>query len=601
MRDLKSHTRFLLGLYKSLMYGDMVRHYGNLRSFSKDFETLEVRTRNEGLSFLTKTLPQIGKRIDNALVTGLLTHTSSSLKDAKGCAYPAFLQVLLSRVFEKDGSVKAEPCITAVKDLRQLLYLAYKYEVPYGKNVEATAINNFCRVNSSCPENFQESDEETRQVLRVARTLLRDLFQDFDPTEGFVPGHGPGSVATGESNWEKMQFKRLYDSVHQVYPYYSYFVANAMDLASRVSWYKGLERLPSGTSKVVLVPKDSRGPRTISMEPLEIQYAQQGLKRLLYPFIERHKLTRGHVNFTDQNINRELARVGSYPRKCVTLDMKEASDRVSLALVRELFCETKLLRYLEGLRTTNTELPDGTVVPLRLFAPMGSALCFPIMSVVHWSLAVAALNVRDLLPVEQARRAVYVYGDDIVIKGENHEALIAVFPKVGLLFNEGKCCTTGIFRESCGMDAMLGEDVTPLKLKKLFPSSPYDAVGYVSYIEASNRLFADTYYAGSSYIDKELAQIYGPIPYVDDVSSCPGLTTSRAPNGNNHEVFRFRYNANLQRGEIRVRHVVDKKHYVDLNRSEYHRKLMIHSSEFVAGVYSVPRRVKLKMGWAAAA
>jgi hypothetical protein len=169
-------------------------------------------------------------------------------------------------------------------------------------------------------------------------------------------------------------------------------VGGGKEIIDRVQWYRGLERLPAGTAKVVLVPKDSRGPRLISAEPLEYQWIQQGVGRSIVAHLEAHHLTKGRVNFTHQEVNRRLAQESSATLELATLDLKDASDRVSLELVRRVFKNTpELVRALEAIRTDATLLPDGRVQSLKKFAPMGSAVCFPVEAFVFWAILTASI------------------------------------------------------------------------------------------------------------------------------------------------------------------------------------------------------------------
>jgi hypothetical protein len=595
----------------------MARQYGEPLSFARDYHTIVARTKVEGFSFLTKTLPGLAKAIDKALVTGRLT-PSHAFKRRKRHRYPVFLQVLMRRVFNEEGFVKTKPCIAAVRDLRQILYLCYKYEVTYANKVVKSFIDNFRRVDANLPNEDPEGLEvQTFWVLCVARTLLRDVVDShghIDLRPYIIPRHGPGAVATGEKSWEKMNFARKYSKIHQVFPYYEYFFANAADLRHNAKMYWRLNRDPEPLSKVQLVPKDSRGPRLICMEPLEFQYVQQGLANYLVPLIEAHPLTSGHVNFTDQEVNRKLALEGSIKRNCVTLDMKEASDRVSMWLVRELFSDTTILRYLEATRTEGTMLPDGDKLPFKKFAPMGSALCFPIEALVHWSIAVASLHVYNEITLKQATSAVYVFGDDIVIKGQDHSPLFDTFSQLGMLFNVDKCCTEGFFRESCGMDAFLGECVTPVKVKKPLPKSPKDANAYVSYLSYCNEMWERGNYHTSEYIRKRLENLYGRIPHVRPNSSVPGLTTTRGSFRIPYpQPFRSRYNADLQRTEYALLGVGPCKISRPNDRSQYNLSLIVPPKEprpytgDISGVkpqkapwesiYPIPRRIKFKRRW----
>jgi hypothetical protein len=280
-------------------------------------------------------------------------------------------------------------------------------------------------------------------------------------------------VATGEVLNSKYVFQRKYQRLHQEYPYYEYFSPSLGKLSFESGWYQKLQPSINPTAKVVLVPKDSRGPRLISMEPLEIQWIQQGLSKKFVKRVERHALTRGFVNFTDQTINRALAREASERGHLATLDLKAASDRVPLKLVEYLFPED-LFKAMMACRSTCTTLPSGEVLPLYKFAPMGSALCFPVMATTLWALtqSILSLDPDDLDEREELhalprspRLATFVYGDDLIVPTDAASRVFAELPHYGLKLNEQKSYTTGFFRESCGMDAYFGDQVTPVRLR----------------------------------------------------------------------------------------------------------------------------------------
>lgn len=598
--NLKSRkdVEFLTELFVSFITDDMVRQHGGRKDFLKDASVLVRRVQQEGLSFLTKTLPTLGKALDRALLDGRFTPLNG-FKKAKGCAYPAFMQVLLNLVFEKDGRLRSDPDICAVVDLRQCCYLAYKYESAHKEHTIQAFLKEFVDVDESLGWVTPDLTSEASEILSVARKLLSDLFQGFDPKD-IRPSHGPGSVATGEKNVEKMEFKRLYDTIHQVYPYYTYFYSNVADLFVSQESYKKLERLPSGIAKVVLVPKDSRGPRLISMEPLEYQWVQQGLSRAIVKYIEQHDFTRGYVNFSDQEVNRKLALQGSISGRMVTLDMKQASDRVSLWLVNELFADTPILRYLLGTRTEATELPNGVIHLMRKFAPMGSALCFPIEALTFWALGVATLNVVKRLARNKAMRRIYVYGDDIVVGLIDHKPLLRLFPDFKLLFNQGKCCAEGFFRESCGCDAFKGTDITVIKVKKTVPCTENHASGYAAYLSYANSMWNKAYYSTSDYILKYMTDVFGYIPRVAECSPVLGVHTIRFSidfDGQNAGNIPRKWNKELQQSRYYLKTICTRRITRALDRSELLRKLLTTSEDFLAGMYTERNRVKIKKRW----
>jgi len=531
IRSRKQLIAFCLGLSKNLLL-DILQQAG--LDSKRDVLTLERRTQQEGLGFLTKTLPTMGKQIMLALTGKRLSIPQFSTM--RGTAIPHFLKGLLSLIFDPEGNVRDDADICAITDVYQFCLTWYKLEVPYDPKIESKVLNKFALVDNGLPKDFTHlGTVDTRlepNVLASARSLVRDLFRAFNARD-IKPKHGPGAVATGEKPHQKMQFKRIYDDAEVLYPATEHYFLNGRHLFDDWDSYWSMDHVTEPVAKVMLVPKDSRGPRLISAEPLEIQFLQQGLGRKLVARIERHPLTRGHVNFSDQSINRRLALEGSKDGKWSTLDLKDASDRVSIALVKEVFRETGLLPFLLALRSKSTELPDGRLVRMGKYAPMGSALCFPVEAVCFWALAVGCIHIVGKVPLRQALASVYVYGDDIIVRAGHEQFLLQYFHYFGLRLNEKKCCYTGLFRESCGCDAYRGQVVTPIKIKSqpltFLPKKeirkkvrrvpkgtstipPIDGAAFASWVSISNMLFQKCYYRAADYVKKHIESFAGKLP-----------------------------------------------------------------------------------------
>lgn len=487
------------------------------RDLRRDCETIGHRVRNEGLSFLSKGLAQLGKALDQGLVIGRFV-APRGWKTLKNESRPAFMSAYYKRVFGEDGSLLDDPDPSAVSHLRQVCFAVYKLEVPYSREDEQRVIDSFLAAEL---ELELSDDDETVALVETAAHLIGDVLSGFDPKD-IVPKHGPGAVSTGEKLDEKWEFSRLYNSIHQCYPYYDYFIAGgSSELIDRVRWYRSLERRESGTAKVVLVPKDSRGPRLISAEPLEYQWVQGGLGRKLARFLESHKLTGGRVNFTDQTVNQRLALESSLSNEMSTLDLKDASDRVGLQLVEYLFQYSSILPYLLATRSTATLLPDGTEVTLKKFAPMGSSLCFPVEALCFWAVIVAAISRETGASIESVGRRVYVYGDDLVVDRQHAYTAIAALERVCLRVNHAKCCIEGPFRESCGVDAFRGVMVTPSRMRKPWTGRRSDGTAYSAYVSLANSLAGKGYKRSSQFLWAAIEETYGPVPYGLDDSSYP--------------------------------------------------------------------------------
>jgi len=536
----------------------------NTRNLRLTIEKVNRRLRSEGMGFLTKTLPRLGKALDRVLAGGSNLSASelgfSALPDSE---LPRFLGEFFKLVLRPDGAALLHPCAQCVKVIRQICYLFYKYELPYTDEQEQQVLQRFERTEqdlSSSREhlhNLQNTLEsrpssvrrhktlDQLEVTREARILLSRLFAYFDP-QNIIPRHGPGAVATKQQLWEKYQWTNVSGRITSVYPLDAYFYASLGHVCDR---YQELSALTDKSlpAKVILVPKDSRGPRLISCEPVDYQWIQQGLGRAIVELVEKNPLSRYNIFFTDQGPNRRGAMLGSLAEPVLpttgrysTLDLNEASDRVSLSLVRLLF-PPHICVYLEACRSLSTELPDGRVIMLEKFAPMGSSLCFPILALTIWAILTAAA------PNVDTQRSILVYGDDVIVPTAYAENAMEQLESFGLKINRDKSCISGLFRESCGMDAFQGIDVTPVRLRTVWSSTPSPDV-YTSWIAYANSFYDRQYYHLGDLISEALVHTYGPIPSKDMSLDCPSLW--RVPHGT--LPLRRRWNRNLQKCEYLV-------------------------------------------------
>jgi len=595
--ELKVIAALLHDVYA--LFGDAI----SINQRNSTLKKLERRCTVEGLSFLTKTLPKLGKAFDKALLEKtILNSTELRLKSQLGSKLPKLFGELFNMIFKTDGSVLQYPNVQAVGAIRQLCYLYYKYELSYSDEQEDAVISQFVKTEDDL-STVQESLENIRGVLndetstyirrrkissestitevaREARILLSRVFASFDPYD-ITPRHGPGAVATKQKLWEKFRWRNVSSNITRTYPLDEYFYSSLGHVCDATSSIKTmLDRdLPA---RVILVPKDSRGPRLISCEPVDYQWIQQGLGSAIVDWLEVNPLTKWNINFTNQESNQFGALLGSKTGKYATLDLKEASDRISLGLVQLLF-PTHLYKCLESCRSSSTELPSGKILKLKKFAPMGSSLCFPILATCIWAILSAAA------PDDYTRERILVYGDDVIVPTAFAADAMSRLESFGLLVNRDKSCTSGFFRESCGTDAFKGVNVTPVRIRTVWSSTPSPEV-YVSYIAYANALRRKQYYTVYERIVESLHNIYGRIPATDMNLSCPSLDEvpeHLRPN-------KFRINHNLQKKEWLVRDVksptIDKtidgwsmllRHFTEAHsRPPYSRSLDARQSPF---------------------
>jgi hypothetical protein len=544
------------------------------------------RVRSEGLGFLTKTLPRLGKCLDQVLAGATrMTCTELGFDALPGTNLPRFLGEFFIRVLQPSGEVLPNPDIQCVSVLRQILYLFYKYELPYTETQTQRVIDSFKQteddlghvdvfINSivdgmstdftrsrrrplasedlNDPLWYNERSKQLR-VVREARIALSRLFSTFDGYD-IIPRHGPGIVSTKERLGAKYLWRNVSSRITDVYPFDEYFCSSQGHVCDTYNKFS-LVTDKDHSAQVILVPKDSRGPRLISCEPVDFQWIQQGLRKAIYELVETSPQTRFNVFFTNQAPNQYGALLGSRfggsnhydalnrPRfgKYATLDLKEASDRVSISLVHLLF-PSHLHRFLDAARSVSTVLPNGEKIILRKFAPMGSALCFPIMALTIWALLTASA------PDEDTRESILVYGDDVIVPTAFAESAMGILEVFGLKINRTKSCLQGSFRESCGVDAFQGVDVTPVRIRTVWNSSPRPDV-YTSWIAYANQFWDKRLYHAYNYIVAKLEAIYGPIPGEDMLLACPSLRSSSARSND----FKRKLNKDLQKVQYRVR------------------------------------------------
>lgn len=517
-----------------------------------DIRTFWRRLDNEGLTFLTVVLPRIGKALDSFHSTsewippegftlrkdvtwdpisgpGLLPETSR---------VPVFLGNAVEAAMNGDS--------LAVDCVRQLTLVFYKLEVDYGADKESEFLSGFRKTDMDLLSLFDSVDIDRDVIIWEMGRLIKRVLCNSDPLD-IVPSHGSGATACRTPNWEKHhRALNYFEKLDNVFPYSDYFFFNHSHLADEFERLENSQPQSVPRARVCLVPKDSRGPRVISCEPAEFMFIQQGLMKRLYKTIETHSFTSGFVNFTDQTINRELARLSSKgERRLATIDLSDASDRVSLELVRRVFPEN-WFRALEACRSEETILPNGEIVKLNKFAPMGSSCCFPVEALVFWACAVATIRIlekktRNFLP------DVYVYGDDIITDSDSFESVVWGLEKVGLLVNKTKSYYKGPFRESCGGDFHYGVDVTPVRVRKYLHRS---RTSVVTNADLANSFIAKFGYSDSASLISVI-EMEGGYVYPRSELQLPAVIRC-FPGASNDVFFRRRFNKNLQRNEYRT-------------------------------------------------
>jgi len=524
-----------------------------------DVRTVRLRTDYEGESFLTITLPDLGAAFDRAIASGRLDPSMTPAFGKHPHGLPKFLRGFLVQVFSLDGVLLPTPSLDAIQAIRQICNLQKKVLRECVDKRKHAALTGYRKTDDELDTGEPTNDPDTLRAFRfvsgvVWTSVLKGLpFGDlFDRLH---PAHGPGTTVERVLGNSKYVLRKWYTRLERHFPFTEFGLASVRNLGEeecpleRVEFIEPQDEEPV---RVTLVPKTMKTPRVIAIEPVCMQYMQQGLLRQLVPLIEKGRYTGGRVNFSDQTINGALALASSRDGRLATIDMKEASDRVSLAHVNLMLESVPHLReQIMACRSTRAVLPDGTVIPVKKFASMGSALCFPMEAMVFFIAIVARrmtharcrLTPRNVLKMS---RDVYVYGDDILVPTDEAPTVCAYLESIGLKVNQRKSFWTGKFRESCGVDAYDGHDVTPTYVRYLPPTGRHDSSEVIGWVATANQFYMKGYWQTARAMRAHVESVVGPLPHLSETSEGLGWLSYRK------EIQHRRWNKTLMRFEIRT-------------------------------------------------
>jgi len=281
-----------------------------------------------------------------------------------------------------------------------------------------------------------------------------------------------------------------------------------------------------------------------------MQMWQQPVKTLMVKALESSKLTKGHLNFTDQSINQNLALLSSKDGKLATLDLSEASDRVHKDPVYRMLNVNPSLRDLVFItRSKRAAVSKSEFVDLNKFASMGSALCFPIESLYFYILCICArLEHKHLQPsietIYKVTRDIYVYGDDIIVPSNEVDSIITWLHIFGNKVGLAKSFWDGRFRESCGCDAYDGVDITPIYIRQPLHGK-WKSNHIASFVATANLFWKKGLCSSANLLRQMVEREVGRLPYRSEHSEGLGWTFC-------DEQVKTRYNKGLQRLEVRT-------------------------------------------------
>jgi len=406
-----------------------------------------------------------------------------------------------------------------------------KIELPCTSQRELHAMHNYVKCEQDVRVfDMDLSQEDLADFRRMSNMLFSGIFTQMDRDVYYgemLPKHGPGSVADGLTSNGKYQMRTWTTRLEGVFPSYEYLIPNHhfTDVLNEVNVLEPDAEMPV---KVISVPKTLKTPRIIAMEPSWMMFVQQALLRTFSSAFERDNLLPKLIGFDDQTPNQEMARQGSADGRTATLDLSDASDRVSNQLVREMTKQwPHLHKAIDAARSRRADVPGHGVIRLSKYASMGSALCFPVEAMVFTTLIF--LGIQRSLNTPMTRKdirslsdLVRVYGDDLIVPVDHVHTIVQTLEHFGARVGLSKSFWTGKFRESCGKEYFNGADVSIVRVRQALPSTIADVTEVISTVSLRNQLYIAGYSGVVGWLDKRLGRILKFYPLVAPTSSVLG-------------------------------------------------------------------------------
>lgn len=581
----------LLGVAAAILKDVAASYPEDTEWWSRDKQRLSHLVETRGLGVFLLDFPAIGKWLERALDSGRLIPSPLPCNTGRwpGSPIPRLFSGLWSRVFHKNGTLRDDADVNAIMFLRQIFLFAkgYKHdcsssrwhqavdefyicerELPSASllwqadDIDVSGLRNFHFCDAFGDQTLYEHDANRTQECSSVRSRLNYIqtcfdyvvagWKGFDPL-AYTPRHGPGAVSDLPGGVSKYSFPTWPERLEREFPFADLAIPN----------YGFLADIPDdaniASSALIGVPKTAKGPRLIASEPTSHQWCQQIVAGYLSEVMSSTNL-RFAVDLRNQQHSRDAVLQASHTMTSATIDLSAASDRISCALVERAFrTRGDLLRVFHAVRTPTIQNRTGygsrlpEKLELKKFSTMGSALTFPIQSILFAVITASTVlfeegrPAREILQPDVWKR-VRVFGDDIICPRHVFGSVKTSLELFALRVNPDKSFGNGKFLESCGMDAFDGVDVTPAKINRLVDAASPESIRSV--VDSMNHFFKKGFWATSEHLKSTLPSWVRK--YLDVVSVDSGLVGMSSFCGSQMARTNVRYNRGLQREERRV-------------------------------------------------
>jgi len=361
-------------------------------------------------------------------------------------------------------------------------------------------------------DDFLHRNQSLREVnVEIALELDRIISEILCGVE-FEPWGHHGSGSTSDAGRVDPIEKTLFIRPDRLHEYvYSHYLKE--DIRDYIPFDNVTPCIGERVACVTTVPKTALKRRIIAVESVTQQWFQQLVMRALYHHIDAKV---PNVPIRDQKVQRRRAYEGSISGKYATIDLSAASDSISWDLVKIAFRHSGILPYLYMTRSRYVQCGKERY-PLRIFATMGSACCFPVMCILLYAVCKLVTN-----NAGRKRCDCTVYGDDIIcpveLVGDIHRILV----ELGFTMNTTKSYYDDVpltFRESCGAEYYAGYDVTPIRIPRRFSGESVSNSPELltELVDFANACYSRYYYTARQYVVRRLLDQCTPPPIFGDL------------------------------------------------------------------------------------
>lgn len=336
------------------------------------------------------------------------------------------------------------------------------------------------------------------EAIGADTTFCTGVGDPIFPTDGisWVGKFGPGKVAERLTHLRRFEVlsEWVYQQPLRTAGYVPYKDVNAVD-SHWLSDHWPEVPLTGGyadhvTARLCAVPKEATKDRLITVEPTYGSFVQAYARQALQTSIHYGPLcgTCMDLGWVDgQKIQRRLALKASRTGRLATLDLSDASDRITYDQVFQVF-PAWALSLLDVTRSSSFMCQDyeDLLEPqtMHIYAGMGNGTTFTVETLFFAAFVVAFAEAHRLGEPE-----VSVFGDDIICTSKVAKALIElgdVFPFFRIN-HQKSFYGADYLRESCGIFAYKGEDITVPKVD----GYPNTWEGRLALCDLHSRLIAD--------------------------------------------------------------------------------------------------------------